>query len=519
MTKTGKSAPRAVLWSSFFCLGSFIIILASVYLAPHFLCRYFNGPDGMLWLEPFLVWMGVLCCGYVFIAFFVKGNSLKSSAFILGFIITFFAGMFLFVSIQRFLSGLQFTETYNEIMSIRLAQGENIYPDPAVYPAGTIYTPFYFMLSSLFYMVFPQHYCYGRLVSILSVIATCLFVYSITRMRSSDRKTGILAAALFLATYAPMNMLYDQCYVDTLLMLCTSAACYFFLRNTSRDDTLALLFGGLACFTKQSGLLPFIVILTFCIGARRSWRVYIPVAVWVVAGIVLVVMTQGWAIRYLMEYPSAHGFRKSVPGDLLFNFIILQTALWIGVLYSLLKRKKDFRFFLYCSAVLLSSLAGILKNGGYMHALFPVEPLLCIGAAELLYRRKILFACQILVGLYNPFGALYAWSAYHAADKEIVTIARQTSEDVWIPMETYLYPRTGKQDWDNFCALFTLLWAGYPTQPRLLDALREQRFEYILIRKNSLERFDYFDPAIRTLLAEKYLRQIQGNVVVFRRKS
>jgi hypothetical protein len=236
-------------------------------------------------------------------------------------------------------------------------------------------------------------------------------------------------------------------------------------------------------------------------------------------GIVLVVVTQGWAIKYLMEYPSAHGFRKSIPGDLLFNFIILQIALWIGVLYSLLKRKKDFRFFFYFSAVLVSSLAGILKNGGYLHALFPVEPLLCIGAAELLYRRKILFACQILVGLYNPFGALYTWSAYHTADKEIAAIARQASGDVWIPMETYLYPQTGKQDWDNFCALFTLLWAGYPTQPRLLDALREQRFEYILIRKNSLERFDYFDPAIRTILAEKYLRQIHDNVMVFRRKN
>jgi hypothetical protein len=282
---------------------------------------------------------------------------------------------------------------------------------------------------------------------------------------------------------------------------------------------IALFFAGLACFSKQSGLLVFLVVIAFCLGARRKWWVYSPLIFWGGVAVFLVVATHGWALEYLIRYPSAHGFRLALPNEIVIRFFGFQILLWISLFTFFVNNRKERRFTIFILAVIISSLAGIVKNGGYFSSLFPVEPLLCIAGARWLYSRKILLACQLLLGLYNPFHALYPWYSYHRADDTIVEIARQASGDVWIPMESYLYPRTGKNEWDNFCAHITLLWSGVPAPKRLLDALAAGRFEYILIRKNSMEKFNLFDPGILRLISGNYVLNRDGEVVVFTRKK
>lgn len=492
--------------------------ILSFLFAPNILSPLFDGPDGIRWVAPFFLFMGILATTYCLFPVFNKEISYKSGLFWAGALIVFFAGILIFVSIQRFSSGLRYIETYNEIMGIRLSQGRSIYPDPELGPVGTVYTPFFFIVSSLFHKFLPAGFAYGRLISLASVLLTALFVYKIVRQRGGAIITGVLATAVFLSTYSPLDRLYDQSCVDTLIMFLTCITLFYFMKKTPLGDMAALFFAGLACFTKQSAVYPFIVVLVFIIISRRKLWVYNPLIFWSVVAGLLIVITRGWAYTYLVTYPTRHGFRELPPRFLLFRFFVLQIPLWIGAIYGVSKLREN-RFLIYSIAVLAAALFGIFKSGGGIHPLFPVEPLLCIAAIGLLCRYKILLICQLLLGIYNPFTALYPHKTIRDVDKEIVNLANNTQGDVWLPMETYLYSKTEKEEWDNFCALFGPVWARQPTPQRLLNALEQRKFDMILMRKNSTDLFRYFQPVVRELIKKGYDVEVEKELVVYRRRD
>ena len=506
-----------------FGVSAIIILVATAYFyysLPKIIADACRGPDGSVWVRLFIAWMGFLCAAFCVVTALTQKNTPDLwEKFGYRLIITLCAGSICFIGMQRMASGLPFTESYNEGMSIRLAHGRSIYPDTEQAPVGTVYTPLYFLITALVYAMLPGFIYWGRLVSLLSFLVTILLVYRIVMLRTHDAKKSPAASVLFLSTYAPMYMLYDQSGVDTLLMCCTAATALYFLKNSARDDWRALFFAGLACFTKQSGILPFMVVAVFVITARRPIKTWVPVLVWGVIGCLLLLTTHGRAIYYCVTLPSAHGFRSELMWKMVFGFLVLQIPLWAGALSSTFRGKKDLRFFIYCTAVLISSVLGIMKNGGYVQVFFPVEPLLCVAAIELLYSRKILLVAQVVMGVYNPFHGIFSWQTYHTADRLIVSIASRAKQDVWIPMESYLYPQTGKKTWDNFCALFGPQWANQPVSNRLITALREKQFECIVIRKNSMGYFDLFDLQIKELIDKGYQKRDTGDVVIFKRRE
>ncbi len=487
-------------------------------LAPTVLRPLFTGPDGIRWIAPFFIVMGFFATGYSFYALSYRKWSLTSEVFLAGATVTFFAGIITFIALQRFSSGLRYIETYNEIMAIRLSQGKSIYMNPEQGPVGTVYTPFFFMITSIFHRIVPAGYGYGRLVSLAALLLTAWFVFRIVVLRGNPPSAGIWTAGVFLATYFPMDALYDQSCVDTLQMCLTCITLFHFLKNTPRDDMLALLLGGLACFTKQSAVYPFLVVSIAVLIKRRQWWVYRPLLFWAAAGCLLILMTKGWAVTYLITYPARHGIRAMPPFFLLRRFFLLQILLWCCVTVTGIKHWEH-RFHIYFLSVLAASLSGIFKSGGGIHPLFPTEPLLCIAAAPVLYRYKTILLCQLIIGLHNPFTALYPWKTIREADREIVAVANSTDGEVWLPMESYLYSRTTKKDWDNFCALFGPMWAGFPTSERLASVLRTRRFERILIRKNSTDLFRFFSPELRELIAAGYDRKDSGIVITYTRKQ
>ena len=503
---------------SFFCpVLLFVATILSFLFAPVILRPMFDGPDGVRWVAPFFLLMGMLATTYSLFPVFYKEISYKSGFFWAGAIIVFFAGILIFVTVQRFSSGLRYIETYNEIMGIRLSQGRSIYPDPELEPVGTVYTPFFFIVSSLFHTFLPAGFAYGRLISLASVLLTALFVYKIVRQRRGAVITGVLAAAVFFSTYSPLDRLYDQSGVDTLLMFLTCVTLFFFLKKTPKGDMAALFFAGLACFTKQSAIYPFVVVLIFVIISRRKMWVYNPLIFWVIVAGVLILITRGWAFTYLVIYPAKHGFREMPPRFLLFRFFVLQIPLWIGLIYGVIKYREN-RFLVYTISILVAALFGIFKSGGGIHPLFPAEPVLCLAAIDLLSRYRILLVCQLIIGLYNPFTALYPYKTIHDADREIVSLANSTQGEVWLPLETYLYSRTDKREWDNFCALFGPVWAGLPTPQRLLDALEQKKFDMILMRKNSTDLFRYFQPKVRELIKQEYRKEEKGGIIIYIRE-
>ena len=102
-------------------LLSFLLFIATILsplFAPNILRPLFDGPDGTRWIAPFFLLMGVLATIYSLFPVFFKEVSYKSELFWAGAVVVFFAGLLIFVSVQRFTSGLRYLETYNEIMGI-----------------------------------------------------------------------------------------------------------------------------------------------------------------------------------------------------------------------------------------------------------------------------------------------------------------------------------------------------------------------------------------------------------------
>lgn len=499
----------------------FAVVLSGTALStvslPRLLSPLFNGPEGVRWLTPFLLWMGLLAAGYAAVPAFLDIRLARREYYRAWGAVLFFGGMIVFVALQRFSSGIWYLETYNETMAIRISQGRSIYPDPRIGPVGSVYTPFYFLITGLLHLLLPSGYGYGRLVSLASLLLTAFLVYRITIERTRDRTVAVWAAALFLSTYAPLTKIYDFGYVDSLLMCCTCASLLFFLRNSQEGDVLALLFGGLACFTKQSALFPFLTVLGFCIAGRRRARTYWPLLFWAAVAVTLILMTKGWALTYLVEYPLAHGTRRYLPIGILRAGFLLQIPLWVGVTADL-RRRRNLRFLLYAGAVLLASLSGAYKGGGWICALFPLEPLLCIAAAQFLAKHRVLLAVQLIIGLYNPFTTLFPWSSVRDADLEILEILESAQDDVWLPTEGYLYARADKKEWDNQCAMYGPGWANHPPPQRLLDALREAKFEAVVLRNNSTEFFGLLHPNIRKLVRQNYWDDSTERLMILTRR-
>lgn len=491
------------------------VVASCYYLLPKLLSPLFTGPDGVRWVGIFVLWMGTLGIVYYCAGFYIEKFSFSKETFWAGAVVVFFAGMIFFVSLQRFSSGLRYHESYNETMAIKVAHGKSLYPDPEQQPLGTIYTPFFFILTGIIHWIFPAPYAYGRLVSLAATLLCAWAVFFSIRVSGKTFIHGLWGCGLFLATYAPMQKLYDQSFVDPLLMCCVCITLIFFQRNSSIGDFSALFFCGLACFTKQSALFPFVVVCGVVFFRRRPWWVYLPLIFWVSTAVILLAATHGWIYRYCVVFPSKHAFRTVPLPDVLYRLFILQIPLWIGLVHSFYSAR-DKRFWMFFAAVFLSSFLGILKGGGWLHALFPLQPLLCIAAVNTLYRYKIFLAIQLLVGIFNPFSTLYPWATIKDIDRAIVHLVNKDTTDVWLPMESYLYKAASVQEWDNFCALLGPIWAGVPPPQRLTNALETTRIKRILIRENSMDQFNLFHPHIKELIQRHYISEHADRIIFYR---
>jgi hypothetical protein len=460
--------------------------------------------------------MGFIFTLYGLLPFFFEEIDYTKESYFAGACLLFFAGLFLFVGIQRFTSGLRLIEAYNEVLSIRFSNGESIYPDPETAPMGTIYTPFFFIISGILHKTLPAGFAYGRLISIVSTLATSFLVYRIAVLRKCSVINAIWASAVFFATYSLVKTMYDQSFADSLLMLCTCTTLYYFLLNTPKGDMYALFFAGLSCFTKQTALYPFIVVFICILISRRKLWVFSPLILWGFIAGMLILITKGWAYTYLVTYPLGHGFRALPPPNILNRFFLWQFPLWVCVLWGVIK-KYESRFLFFFLAVLVAALFGVFKVGGWFNALLPIEPLLCIAAADLLRRRYLLLLCQLLLGIYNPFAAIYPWGTIRNPDREIVSLAKDVKGEVWLPIDTYLYKLAEKREWDNICALFGPGLSGYPPPERLINALKKKTFDLIIIRETSTTLYRLFHPKIKQLIEENYDLEKTKTLRIYRR--
>ncbi|MBD3344185.1 MAG: hypothetical protein GF401_03880 [Chitinivibrionales bacterium] len=407
----------------------------------------------------------------------------------------------------------QTTILWIEILLIAL--GGSLYPDPATSATGTIYGPIFFYVSGFLDRCIPGNLFSGRLISLASTLVSCFFVYKTAVLIHKNRITAFWGMCLFLSTYAIAGKFYDLIAVDPLLMCLCTAALYFLLKNTPGGDFRALVFMCIASFTKQTAVLPLVTVIVFMIVSRRKLWTWTPLLASIIFGTGLLIVTNRFAWTYLVTLPSSHTFRGFIERPELIRLFILQLPLWIGFWFYVF-RTKNLRFCAFSFTLLIIGIMGLLKGGGWINAFFPFQPVLCIGASAALSRWKPLLVIQLILGLYNPTGALYPLQTIRDTDRKAVETARSVDGPVWFPSESYLWKRAGKQEWDHYAALDNLTWAGLDIPRRIILAVENRHFDLIIMRKDKHTSFMRLDRKLSQLIRRNYIYSRDGGLVIYR---
>jgi hypothetical protein len=187
--------------------------------------------------------------------------------------------------------------------ALRLAAGGSIYRASLDTPPYTItnYPPLYVLTMAPFVAIFGPNFWAGRLISVLSALATAWFLGGIVAAQGRDRFAARLTALLFLA-FPYVTAWAKLARIDLLALALSTAALYVIARrpqsNRALMGTAALLTA--AVYTRQSYGLAAPLAAFVWVWARRGWR-----AAFALAGMV---GAAGLALFLLLNLASGGGF-------------------------------------------------------------------------------------------------------------------------------------------------------------------------------------------------------------------
>lgn len=186
----------------------------------------------------------------------------------------------------------------------RLAQFENIYTTDLSHAPYTVtnYPPLYMLLQSPFHWLFGPAFWYGRLISLLGMLAAALFLglalYSLTRDPLAALTGGLLLFAIpYARAWAPLFR------IDSLALGLSWAALYLLVRGKG----------------ERRNLLGIAILLTAAIYTRQSYGLAAPLAAFT------------WL---LSQQPRRHAFTLAVyVGGLGLGLFVLLNLLTDGGFY------------------------------------------------------------------------------------------------------------------------------------------------------------------------------------------
>ena len=221
------------------------------------------------------------------------------------------AGLFVWVTANRltFPFDLEVLEGWVADCALRVLRGQPLYAEPSFSFIPMMYGPVHpYVLAGLMKLL-GTGYWVGRLLSVVSSLATCFFVGAMVGRRGG-RTLGVMFGLLVLGLYAPTEYWMDLIRVDSLQMALTAGALWMVDRSSSRKSIVAAgLLLTASAFTKPTtGLLligfPIIIMLR-----DRRWRWDAVFSTWVPGVVILLMMcllTGGWYWDFQVVYPARH---------------------------------------------------------------------------------------------------------------------------------------------------------------------------------------------------------------------
>ncbi len=158
---------------------------------------------------------------------------------------------------------LEYREGVVQLWVNNFINGQSLYPKIQQTPPylHNPYTPLYYMITGFFQRIMPDAYIFlaGRILSFLSMLLSCFFIFKISCLKSK-KIAGLLASALFFCSPVVIN--YGCLEIVDMMALCFGlAGIYLALKK----GTSGMIFSGIMCacsiLVKPVFILPFISIL------------------------------------------------------------------------------------------------------------------------------------------------------------------------------------------------------------------------------------------------------------------
>ena len=397
---------------------------------------------------------------------------------------------------------------------LRILNGQPLYASPSIHFVPFIYAPLYFYVSAGFasaigFSLFPL-----RLVSFLSSLVCFAIIYAFVRRETGSRFFGLLAAALFAATFRTAGAWLDVARPDSLFLTLSLAGLYL---TRSCESGLGLAAAGvlfaLPFHTKQTALFIALPVMAWSISTRRGRSLPLITAFAVLTAGVAVLLNSvfhGWYKYYVLDLPSHQPLLRTWLLRFWTKDLCLTLPVAFGLAVVLLVRRcpgfeSRGRFFclLGGAGMVAAAWFGRMHRGGYDNALLPAYAGLAILGAVCMWNltrthaaagsgRKALTiavysACAFQFGLlwYDPAGQIPSRQDAQAG-REMVAALAAFPGDIFVPQHGYISELAGKHSFAHQMAICDLLSAG-PSEVgnRLLSeiarAIEQHRFSAIVL--------------------------------------
>lgn len=422
--------------------------------------------------------------------------------------------------------------------SLRLLDGQSIYPPPSVDFVPFLYTPLYPAMVALLARVAGLGYALARFVSIASFVGALLLGYRFAARHGGSRAAAMAAMAIPAAAFAPTGAWYDLARPDSLWLLLVAAAVvtlYQAARNANgerrrdgRAHLLAALAGlllVLAFFAKQTAS-PFMLALTLALVALNARLLPAFVGSMALFGLpalwLLNHASDGWFWTYIFRLHQGHAFyprRAFLETPLALRAIVGPALLLVP--WALWRRRSPvlvYAAFVALAAALASCLAAGTQwaiTNAYIPGVYFISFAVALAAGRLVSSnanavlprlRPVLVYALLALALAFKLPArngrgpeqtlalsqastidrfdprrFVPTDADRTAGQALVERLRQTRGDVLIPFHPYYAHLAGKPTFVHQMGVMDVGQAGLPTPRGLAQAFQDQRFALVVL--------------------------------------
>ena len=417
-----------------------------------------------------------------------------------------FLGLFLFTAGGRLFYPyqLEWMEGETLVYLARIWEGKPLYISPTFEWTPFLYNFLYFYVCYAINLLIGDGFIAGRLVSIVSILATVYLLFLIVRDWCGENIYGVLAAALFLATYVPSGAWMDLARVDSLFIFFITLALWGLLSKSELSSGVICFSGLLLAFlVKQSALsiAPFLFLALYLKFPKTS--LILALGMLISIGLITLGMdlnTGGWYSYYIYQLASehkwiTHRYWSFFTDDLLLWFFPALIVIAIGVRNNL--KLLSSPICLFAVGLFLCAYLSRLHNGGYVNVLMPAHLALAIITSRAMYevfQTKMfglhavvccLIVCQMYICLYNPLVYLPN-QADLLANREVIELLKKSPGPVWIPYHSYLAYKAQKPRHAHILAMVDVKQsdregASINLENELQKKIQDQLFSLIIL--------------------------------------